>query len=259
MTDWCPNCNGEIVDIAGDRGAVACVDCGLVNPETNQPEATEEPTSDSIDVANGKTDTEGINEGWKSQVGITDSSDENLVEILSLVDAYVEGTNLSQEVRIRAAEMLLSAWEYDIFEGRRKEPVTAGGVYAAARELDQPRPLTKVSDMAGVPESTINNTYRLIVSELELAIPISRPEDYVSYLSCELSLPQDLVDEASVLLKQEVNCRGNPAGIAASVLYLLALDDHDVTLNEAGAAAGVSKETVWRHTQTIRDSGYEIT
>jgi transcription initiation factor TFIIIB Brf1 subunit/transcription initiation factor TFIIB len=258
MTERCPNCGGEVVNVAGDRDAVSCVDCGLVNPETSQPETTEDSLSVPSAGDGSKSDTENIKKGWKSQVGITDSSDENLVEILSLVDGYVEDADLSDEVRIRAAEMLLSAWESDVFEGRRKESVIAGGVYAAARTLDQPRPLTKVSDMAGEGESTINNTYRLIVSELELEIPISGPEDYVSYIGRELSLSQDLIDEATGWLERGVDCQGNPAGIAASVLYLLARNNHDITLNEAGEAAGVSKETVWRHTQTIRDSGSEL-
>lgn len=258
VTDRCPNCDGEIEAIAGNREAVACVDCGLVNPETNQPEPEEEASLVSAGGSESKPDTDDIKKGWKSQVGITDSSDENLVEILSLVDAYVEDINLSQKVRIRAAEILLLAWEAEIFEGRQKESVTAGGIYAAARECDQPRPLTKVSDVAEVSESKINTTYRLIVAELELEIPISGPEDYVSYLGFELSLSDEVIHEAADVLEQGVDCQGNPAGIAASVLYLLAGEDYDITLNEAGTAAGVSKETVWRHTQTVRDSGTEL-
>lgn len=258
MTDRCPDCDGAITDVAGNRDVVACVDCGLVNPEVNQPEIGEENPPVSTSGNSGKSDTERVDRGWKSRVCVADSSDENLIDILSLVDTYIENTNLSREVRLRAAEVVISAWESDLFEGRQKEVVTTGSVYAAARELHQPRPLTILCDIAEVRESTVNDAYRLIVSELGIEIPIPRPEDYVSYIGEEMSLSQALIHEAAELLEQEVNCRGNPAGIAASMLYLLARKDCDVTLTQAGDASGVSKETVWRHSQAIRDSVSEL-
>lgn len=259
MTDRCPSCDGEIEDVAGDRGAVACVDCGLVNPETNQPETLEEDSSDTTGGDGNKYGTDEVNEGWKRQVGVTDSSDENLVEILSLVDEYVEAMNLSESVRLRTAEILMSGWEHGLFEGRQKEVVTAGGVYAAGRELQEPRPLTNLSTTAEVSESSVNNAYRLLVAEVELTIPVSGPQAYVTYVGQELSLPSGVIDEAEAILESSLGDGGNPAGIAAAVLYLVADDcESEVTLNEAGSAAGVSKETVWRNTQTLRDSGREF-
>lgn len=259
VNDRCPNCDGEIEAIAGNRDAVACVECGLVNPETNQSEPLNEGSSGSTSGDVDKYGTDEVNEGWKEQVGITDSSDENLVEILSLVDEYIEAMNLSQSVRLRTAEILMSVWEHGLFEGRQKEVVTAGGVYAAGRELQEPRPLTNLSNAADVSESAVNNAYRLLIAELELPIPVSGPQAYVTYVGQELSLPSEVITEAETALESSLGDGGNPAGIAAAVLYLLVDDcESEVTLNEAGAAAGVSKETVWRNTQTLRDSGREF-
>jgi len=258
MSDRCPSCDGKIAEIAGDRGAVACVDCGLVNPETNQPETSEEPPPVSTGEASGKSDTDAIKKGWKSQVGVTDSSDENLVEILSLVDDYIQHMKLPRAARLRTAELLMSAWERGLFEGRQKEAVTAGGVYAAGRECGHPRPLTTISNGAEVDESKVNNAYRLLISELDLEIPITGPEDYVPYIGDELSLSESLIHEAETILKEEIERSGNPAGVAASVLYLLTDDEDEITLQQAGMAAGVSKDTVWRHTRTIRNLVCEI-
>lgn len=257
--DSCPVCNGELTTVAENRDAVVCAECGSVDPQPTESEACDTQLAEHTgDGGDDGLNTHDIKQGWKSKVGVSDSSDENIVEILSLVDAYIKGTKLPQEVRFRAAEVLLSAWEDGLFEGRQKEPLTAGGVYAAARELGYPRPLTKVSNTAEVRESTVNDAYRLVVSVLELEIPIAGPEDYVSYVGRELSLPQPLIHEAATMIEKEIDCSGNPAGIAASVLYLFAADEHDITLRQAGEAAGVSKETVWRHTRTIRNSGHEI-
>jgi transcription initiation factor TFIIIB Brf1 subunit/transcription initiation factor TFIIB len=262
MGDQCPFCNGNLNEVPGERDAVVCVDCGGVNPQdTYDEEKTTFPEESVTDAVNGHehTDTAAESNSWKDNVGITDSTDENLVEILSILDSYIETLSLPQSVQLRAAEMLLSAWEEGLFAGRQKEIVTAGGVYAAARQRDHPRPLTKVSDTAGVAESKINTVYRVIVSELALEVPISTPDDYTPHVGDELSLPQSVVEEAEAVLSRDIDCSGNPAGIAASVLYLLAPDDQEITLQQAGSAAGVSKETVWRHSQTLRDSVPEVT
>ena len=96
------------------------------------------------------------------------------------------------------------------------------------------------------------------MSELDLEIPVTGPEDYVPYIGGELSLPESVIHEAVTMLKEDIECSGNPAGVAASVLYLLATDEYEITLKQAGRAAGVSKETVWRNTQTVRESVSEV-
>jgi transcription initiation factor TFIIB len=260
-TDQCPSCDGNLTEVPGDRDAVVCVDCGGVNPQdTYDNEKTALPEDPDTNTVSGQdhSDKASGSDRWKHNTSITDSTDENLVEILSILDGYIERLSLPQSVQLRAAELLLFAWEEGLFAGRKKEIVTASGVYIAARQCDHPRPLTKISDTTGVAESKINTVYRVIVSELTLEVPISTPDDYVPHVGRELSLPQSVVDEAEAVFSRDIDCDGNPAGIAASVLYLLAPDDQDVTLQQAGSAAGVCKETVWRHTQTLRDSVPEV-
>lgn len=255
----CPACDGELTPVAGSRDAVVCGECGQVNPDPPDADAYEPQRAQASDGDRTESiDTQPITDDWKHSVAVTDSSDENIVEILSLVDTYVEATNLPQEVRLRAAEMLLSAWEASLFEGRRKEALTAAGVYAAGRECGHPRPLTTISNTSEVDESKLNDAYRLLMTELNLEIPLIAPEDYAPYVGRELSLPESLIHEAVTILKEDVECSGNPAGVAASVLYLLATEEHEITLKQAGMAAGVSKETVWRKTRTLRQSGTEI-
>jgi transcription initiation factor TFIIIB Brf1 subunit/transcription initiation factor TFIIB len=256
-TGSCPNCSGELDEIAPNRDSVVCVDCGLVDPQSNQPDSPEDDSPDRDPQADDdEMSTDRIKKGWKSKVGVKDSSDQNVVEVLTLVDEFIEQIGLPQKVRLRSAEILISAWESDLFQGRTKEPMVAGGVYAAARELTRPRPLTKISNAVEVAESSINDSYRLIVSELALEVPLCGPKEYTEYLGDELSLPSTIVRRSEELLEQNLDCRGNPAGIAASVLYLIAnSNDRDITLKEAGEAAGVSKETIWRKTQTLRESG----
>jgi len=254
--DSCPACKGELNSVPGNPDAVVCSNCGRVDPK--QTEADTHETQFSEQKADDTNDIQPTTRGWKQNVTVTDSSDENIVEILSLIDRYVEATALPQKVRLRAAEILVSAWEGGLFEGRRKEPLAAAGVYAAGRECGHPRPLTTVSNTTEVSESKLNDDYRLLMSKLDLEIPITVAEDYAPYIGRELSLPESVVHEAVATLKKEVDCSGNPAGIAASVLYLLASNDSSITLKQAGAAAGVSKETVWRHTKSLRESGAKI-
>jgi transcription initiation factor TFIIIB Brf1 subunit/transcription initiation factor TFIIB len=231
--------------------AVACTDCGIVDPSIA---TTTDDLSESGDVQNKRSGNQPVSMcDLVDAVEIRDSSDENLVELLASLDKVSEALDVDNSVQIRSAENAVSAWEHRVSHGRSKDAVVGGCVYAATREQGCPRPLTIVSDEAGTTESTLNKSYRAIVSELDLEMPIIGPSAYTQYLGQRLHLPSPVIENVDWALEEEVDLNGNPAGIAVAVLYIGGTDaGYDLTLSEAGMVAGVAKETVWRNVREIR-------
>jgi len=241
----CPACGGTLTEVMHSSDDTVCEQCGRVNPLERQTE----------ELSTRKDTTKGggsIKVGWNSQGVIKDSSDQNIAEMLSYIGDYIHQLELDENVQIRTAELAISAWEAGLSHGRSKESIVAGCLYAASRELECPRPLTNVSEITELSESELNNSYRVIVSKLELTLPIVTPEDYLDYLGQQMNLPNKVINKAEKLVTSNTGYNGNPAGIASAALYLVGNRyDCDITLVQAGQAAGVAKETVWRNTQSL--------
>jgi|GEM_PF-3813788 len=247
----CPKCGGELVQMVEGANAVVCTDCGTVEPSTA---STTDDVSESADAQNKRSGNQSVSMGdLVDAVEIRDSSDENLVELLASLDKVSEALGLDNSVQMRAAELAVSAWEHRVSHGRSKAAVVGGCVYAATREQGRPRPLTIVSDATETAESTLNKSYRAIVAELDLKMPVIGPSAYTQYLGQRLHLPNPVIENVDWALEEEVDLNGNPAGVAVAVLYLAGTDaGYDLTLSEAGRVAGVAKETVWRNVREIR-------
>jgi transcription initiation factor TFIIIB Brf1 subunit/transcription initiation factor TFIIB len=68
-----------------------------------------------------------------------------------------------------------------------------------------------------------------------------------------LEVEKGVILEGLEILEEAPSISGNPAGIAAAALYLAGRQsDAPFTLSDAGVAAGVTKETVWRKSKEIR-------
>jgi transcription initiation factor TFIIB len=92
----------------------------------------------------------------------------------------------------------------------------------------------------------------MITRELDLQINPPGPKEYVPHLNSLFELPNHVEREAFEILRDTETTGGNPAAIAAAALYTATQDSDSLTLQTAGKAAGVSKETVWRHSTEFK-------
>lgn len=247
----CSICGGELSQVPHRDDVVACTDCGAVNPPADAESASSTENADTYDDS-GENELDSTR-SLSDAIEIRDSSDENLVDLLASLDQASKTLDVSHSVQIRAAELAISAWENRLFHGRSKDAVVGACVYAATREKECPRPLTVVSGGTGVDEPTLNKSYRTVVSELDLELPVVGPAAYVQYIGEQLELSGSLVQSVESSLKTDTDLSGNPAGIAAAALYVEGNNaGYSLTLSEVGQVAGVAKETVWRKTQDVR-------
>lgn len=249
----CPQCGGQIKEMDPKSGTSVCQSCGLVDPETETEQADEDNKVDGSDTPI-QADISSPNATWVSDVSIKDSSDENIVELLLALDGAAKQLRFSRNNRIRAAELVVSGWENRLLHGRSKDALVGACVYLTSRESERPVPVSIVAKIVGEKEGLINNLYRELIRTLEIEVPVAGPEAYVLYLGEELGIQDGLVREVEEVLDGEIDISGNPAGIAVGALYLSAsAHGHEITLVEAGKAAGVAKETVWRKVNDLRE------
>ncbi|WP_157231306.1 hypothetical protein [Halostagnicola larsenii] len=248
----CPQCDGQIKEMNPKSGTSICQNCGLVDPETNTEQSNGDNKTDGSDIP-VQTEATSPNVTWVSDVSVKDSSDENIVELLLSLDGAAQQLRFSRNNRIRAAELVISGWENRLLHGRTQDALVGACVYLASRENEQPVPVSIVAKVVGERQGLISNSYRDLIRTLELEVPVAGPEAYAQYLGEELGIQDGLVREVEDILDREVDISGNPAGIAVGALYLIATaHGHEITLSEAGKAAGVAKETVWRKVNDLR-------
>lgn len=235
------------------------MDCGLVlNGQANAPppstpsNSPSEERGESVDCRNADG-TPKVN--WKAEIDIKDVSDQRLVDLLTRVDVVAEDLALKEAVRVRTAELVVETWESRFMHGRSEDATIAACVSTACREAEQPRPAPAIGEAIGVEASKLKSTFGKLLAELDLELAPVGPAEYVPYLGEELALDGESMAVAIESLREADGISGNPAGIAAAAVYVAISDFPDsVTLSEAGKAAGVTKETVWRKVEDIRDN-----
>lgn len=239
----CPSCGAEKIDSEPDIPGKICCGCGLVYKDDSW--VREVATETKVRSQNESQDESDAN--WTNDITIKDASDQQLVRILTYADSLVNRLSLTNEQQKAAVDLAVEAWNQNLMHGRDLEEVIAGVIYATCRKSGQPKPSHAVATAAEMEEVKLRSLSRMLVSELNLRNPPPASNDYLPYLTRQLELPNHLERDASKLLSNTDTIGGHPVAIAAAALYATVCDSQILTLQEAGKAAGVSKETVWRH------------
>lgn len=246
----CPACGSEDIDYDREFAWGICADCGFVIADSSN--AVEPEPPEAIDVADADEPTKA----WPQTVEAQDKSDQNLIELLTLIDTLGEPLLLSDEARVRSAELATKAWENSILHGRSKNACVGAAVRLACRELRCPRPIRVIADIVQTDVSSIQSIYQLLIDTLAIDLDPPKPGDYVLFI-CESLECTNVETSAQQLLhhNREYTAVGDPSGIAAAAVYI-ATQEHAsidaVTYREVGKVVGMTKETVWKRATELR-------
>jgi transcription initiation factor TFIIIB Brf1 subunit/transcription initiation factor TFIIB len=228
-----------------------CRGCGFVaTAQTHRNRDLSEQPEDTPpeDVTQGKP-----NADWCADLKIGDSSDQQLVDLLARFDEIANKLSAGNELRARAVDILTEAWVKRVPHGRDKDTIAGSALYIASRQEHETIPFSVVTSALNKRPSQLRVTYRAMRTELNIKLVPPVAGDYTAFLGQELGLCERITDEATHLCTECSSHAGNPVGIAAAALYLAAVDeDTSITLRDAGHAARITKETVWRHSMVLR-------
>lgn len=243
----CPVCGSQETNIEFD--AEFCIDCGFVvegSEENQSPETTFlESNSDQV--------TSALD--WKSRITAQDSSDENLIRLLTEVDNICDQLSVTAGDRKHAGDYVAQAWTSKFTHGRSIGAVSGSAVYLACRISNRARPLDKIADAARVCTSSLQKTHKAMGRILDLDLQPMHPLDFIPFIYRELDWSPTESSAKARLERLETIPAGNPAGTAAAAVYLERQDtDLPISYREIGEVAGLTKETIWRRAEDLRAS-----
>jgi len=288
----CPECSGQLLTDA-EHGETVCRDCGLVveedavdrGPEWRAFDSAQRDSKSRVGAPTTKMmHDKGLstNIGWQNRDAYgkslssnqrrqmqrlrtwnerfrtRDSKERNLKQALGEIDRMASALGLPKAVRETASVIYRRALDEDLLPGRSIEGVATASLYAAARQMGNPRSLDEFTAVSRVDKMEMTRTYRYVVRELKLEVQPADPEQYVPRFVSRLDLSDEVEREARSLLRGAkeagITSGKSPVGLAAAAVYAAALlTNQKVTQSQVGDVADISEVTIRNRYKELLD------
>lgn len=273
----CPECGAEALYEDERRGEVVCAACGLVDSE-NAIDPGPEWRAFDADQRNersragpGRTVMRhdrglGTKIGHQENASLQDrarlsrmrryqqratyqpGADRGLAYALTEIKRIGNALDLPDETTETAVQIYRQAREAEFVHGRKIETVAATSVLVAARMQGTPRRLDEIAEASEPGRDQVGATFRKLHRDLELAVPLTAPQDLVAAIASQLDVPGE-VERAALDLLDRADGKSlsgkSPASLAAAAIYRAAKQTgHHRNQEMVGEAADVSAVTV---------------
>jgi transcription initiation factor TFIIB len=287
----CPRCEGSDIVTDSDTGERICTNCGLVievmvdrGPEWrafNMQEKRERSrtglgTSYAIydkglsTTFKGNRDAKGrrLKAETKYKMNrlrrrdnrskIDESWSRNLSIATSELNRLVNKLHLPKNVEEKAALYYRKCLKKDMIRGRSIDNFVAACIYAACRIASIARSLETVAKVSSRNYGDISRTYRLIIKELDLKMPLDGPMKYIPKVASKLQIDREAEIYSINLLKEATQERllmgKDPRGAAAAALYIACQrGGHRITQKEIADKAGTTAVTLRNRVKDLED------
>ena len=281
--DKCPKCGSTNLIQDYDTGEEVCGKCGLVvsdeiidsGPEWRAFTTAEKDSRPRVgmarsyalydmglttsfkgnrDAMGNRLDLETMNKmnklkRYDTRSKMDDTWGRNLSIAMAELDRMATSLHIQQNVKERAALIYRKALKKDLIRGRSIDAFIAASVYAACRVMKVPRPLKTVSKASTRQHSEVSRTYRLLLKELNLKMPIDDPMKFIPSIASKLKIRRETEQAAIDVLMRARAKQGlsgkDPRGIAAAALYMACLEKDDKRIQkDVAKAAGTTEVTL---------------
>jgi transcription initiation factor TFIIB len=183
---------------------------------------------------------------WDSRTQVYTSTDKNLTQAFTQLDTLKDKLGLSDVIVEKTAYIFRKAEERALLRGRAIPSILAAAVYIACREMGMPRTLNEIASSSNIKLRTLAMDYRLLVKKLDLKIPLVDPIICIAKIANKANLTEKTkrhaMDIMYDVIKREISAGKRPMALAASVIYLSAIDTaENKTQRDIAQAAGVSE------------------
>ncbi len=173
----------------------------------------------------------------------------NLNLAMSELDRLSGQLHLPRNVKERAALIYRRTLKKGLLRGRSIDAFVAASVYAACRQLQVPRPLKDLSNASTRNHAEVARTYRLILKELSLRMPVDDPIKFVPSIASKLKLgtrtERCAVDILVAAHKMQGLTGKDPRGMAAAALYKACIVNQEKRIQkDIAIAAGTTEVTL---------------
>ena len=201
---------------------------------------------------------------WHIRSRLHSSQDRNLSIAMSEMQRLSSQLGVPRDVRETAALIYRKALITKLVRGRSIESVVAAAVYLACRIHRIPRPLDEIVAETNVGRKKVGFAVRLVVSRVNINVPLPSAKDLIPRLSADLMLEGRTVKKATEIIKQAkesyVTIGKAPGGIAGAALYIAGILEEDRrTQREIANASRVTEVTIRnRYKELVRVLGITI-
>lgn len=289
----CPECKGTKIIQDYERGELICATCGLVISDSMVDEGPEWRAFDSdqrdkrartgapiklmrpnkglsTEIDQYNRDIRGVKintkkqaqlyrmRKWHKRSSIQSSVERNLAIALTELDKIASYLGLHESIREEAALMYRRCIEKGV-RGKNIEALVAAVIYAVCRQRNMPRTLAEIAQVSGVKRKDIGRTYRILVQELSVGVPLANPLHYVPRFVTALGLSGRVQETAMDILKEAIDRKlisgRGPTGLAAAAVYASCLHHAEHrTQKEVAEAAGITEVTIRNRFKELKDT-----
>ncbi len=194
---------------------------------------------------------------WDFRTQAHTAADRNLIRAFNELDRVKDKLGLSDAIIEKTAYIYRKAQEKQLVRGRSISSILAAAIYIACREMSASRSLAEVIEITNVKRKIITRSYRLLVSELDIKMPLVDPMKCVAKIANKARLSEKTkrmaMSTMSDLTRKEISAGKGPMGLAATVLYLSCLRNGEhVTQKDIAEAAGVTEVTIRNRVKDLK-------
>lgn len=186
---------------------------------------------------------------WHKRASISSSMQRNLSIALTELRRIASYLNIPDDLVEAAALLYRNAVKKGLIRGRLIEAVVAAVLYTVCRAYHVPRTLNEMAEASGLTKKDIGRTYRFLVRELKIGVPLTNPIHYIPRFASELNLSGKVQEEGRKILEKAIgngliSGRG-PTGVAAAAVYIAGLlEGERRTQKQVANVAGVTEVTI---------------
>ncbi len=194
---------------------------------------------------------------WDFRTQAHTSTDRNLRQAFSELDRLKDKLGLPDSVIEKTAYIYRKVQERGLVRGRTISSVLAAAAYIACREMGMSRTLDDIAHLNNIKHKELARTFRLLVLELDLKVPMIDPMKCVVKVANKAKLSEKTKRQAinimHDIIKSGVSAGKDPMGLAGSVIYMSSINTGEtITQMDIADAAGVTEVTIRNRYKDIK-------
>jgi transcription initiation factor TFIIB len=194
---------------------------------------------------------------WDFRTQAHTSTDRNLRQAFSELDRLKDKLGLPDSVIEKTAYIYRKVQERGLVRGRTISSVLAAAAYIACREMGMSRTLDDIADLNNIKHKELARTFRLLVLELDIKVPMIDPMKCVVKVANKAKLSEKTKRQAMTIMhdiiKSGASAGKDPMGLAGSVIYMSSLNTGEtITQMDIADAAGVTEVTIRNRYKDIK-------
>jgi len=198
---------------------------------------------------------------WDFRTQAHTSTDRNLRQAFSELGRLKDKLGLPDSVIEKTAYIYRKVQERGLVRGRTISSVLAAAAYIACREMGMSRTLDDIADLNNIKHKELARTFRLLVLELDLKVPMIDPMKCVVKVANKAKLSEKTKRQAMNIMhdiiKSGVSAGKDPMGLAGSVIYMSSINTGEtITQMDIADAAGVTEVTIRNRYKDIKKHTY---